>query len=238
MKINDYLELGLGAVESDDGDNCVNFADKILDLEPKNAQGWYIKAVGTNLTGTLGNPKVKEYLYAIKNALKYSNSDDKVDFNITVVADLINRIDGMLSYTIQEYNNSRGFGIEASVNKDLFLGIHSEYVVHTWELRQGLTSDMLRLKDSFYDDAKSLMNKALDIINYMNIAEPSKTTMINSFSIGIEDYYGSIKSDHKTKTTIENLTSLKNRNINWFWMIFWVIVFWPGAIVYYLISKE
>lgn len=186
MKLDDYLELGLGAVESEDGDNCFNFADKIIDLEPKNDLGWYIKAVCTYLTGTVGNHKVKEYLYAIKNALKYSDRDDKVDFNITVVADLINKIDGMLSYTIQEYNNSRGFIMEASINKDVFLSIHSAYVVQTWELHQGLTSDMLRLRESLYDDAKSIMNKALNIINYMNITEPSKTTMIDYFQLELK----------------------------------------------------
>jgi hypothetical protein len=237
MQIKDYLELGLGAVEAEDGENCLIFSEKILDLEPKSPEGWFIRAVGTNLTSVLGNPKVKEILYAINNALKFSTSDH-IEFRVTVVSNLISVIDNMISFTIQEYQNSRGFSIEASVNKDLFKSIHSTYVVHTWEMREGLTADMLALDDSFPERAKNLLHKAYDVIKFMNIAEPSKSTMLSAFSKGIEDYFESINSKQQVAGTVDKVFSPRDRNINWFWMIFWIVVFWPGAIVYYFISKE
>jgi hypothetical protein len=180
--VEDYLELGQKAFEHDDGTSCLTYGEKILDVEPKNPMGWLLKGTGQVLNATIGNPMVNEFIMASNNAFEYSR--DPL-FKESVVKNWLQQVNKMLSYTHLEFKNSRGFGITASVKKDLFKNIHYTYILHTLNLRQGISSEMMQLKPEFQETGNSLLKTIYELVDGMMIVNPSRAELINGFKKGL-----------------------------------------------------
>ena len=69
-KIDNYLELSDNAFSACNGQSAFDYANKALEIDPKNSKAWIAKMKAIEYMGTLGELKLMEVVEAGKNAVK------------------------------------------------------------------------------------------------------------------------------------------------------------------------
>ncbi len=74
--IKNYLSIGQAAEEAGNGQEACDYANKILEIDPQNAEGWYLKMSGT---GCMPGYNCQQMVAAGNKALEFCNSPEMKD---------------------------------------------------------------------------------------------------------------------------------------------------------------
>lgn len=83
-KIENYLELSKKAYDSGNGESAYEYANKALEIAPKNSRAWIAKMKAIQYIATLGNLKLKEVFEAGKNAIEFADDASKKEITFEV----------------------------------------------------------------------------------------------------------------------------------------------------------
>ena len=78
-EIQNFLSLAQSAIDSVNGAEAYSYANRALEIEPQNAQAWFLKMKAAGLTAILKDLKVLDVIQAGNNAIKFSNGELKKD---------------------------------------------------------------------------------------------------------------------------------------------------------------
>lgn len=76
-KIGNYLNLSQNAYDSGNGQSAFDYANKALEIAPKNSRAWIAKMKAIEYIGTLGKLKLMEVIEAGKNAVAFADDASK-----------------------------------------------------------------------------------------------------------------------------------------------------------------
>lgn len=83
-KIENYLELSQNAYDSGNGQSAFDYANKALEIAPKNSRAWIAKMKSIEYISTLGDLKLMEVVEAGKNAVAFAKEDSKKEITFEV----------------------------------------------------------------------------------------------------------------------------------------------------------
>lgn len=72
---NNYLEMAKSALAADNFEESIKYANKLIEINTENLDGWFIKGQATLLSGTVSNPRFKEAIYCFSNILNKKNDN-------------------------------------------------------------------------------------------------------------------------------------------------------------------
>lgn len=75
--VQNYIDLARSAIEAANGESAIEYANKALEIAPKNCDAWLVKMDAIKLVATFGDLKLKEMLEAGKNAISFAESEEK-----------------------------------------------------------------------------------------------------------------------------------------------------------------
>lgn len=83
-KIENYLDLSQNAYDSGNGQSAFDYANKALEIAPKNSRAWIAKMKSIEYISTLGDLKLMEVVEAGKNAVAFAKEDSKKEITFEV----------------------------------------------------------------------------------------------------------------------------------------------------------
>lgn len=83
-KIENYLDLSQNAYDSGNGQSAFDYANKALEIAPKNSRAWIAKMKSIEYISTLGDLKLMEVIEAGKNAVAFAKEDSKKEITFEV----------------------------------------------------------------------------------------------------------------------------------------------------------
>lgn len=83
-KIENYLELSNTAYNAGNGQSAFDYANKALEIAPRNSKAWIAKMKAIEYIATLGDLKLMEVVEAGKNAITYADEEHKADITSEV----------------------------------------------------------------------------------------------------------------------------------------------------------
>lgn len=83
-KIQNYLDLSQSAYDSGNGQSAFDYANKALEIAPKNSRAWIAKMKAIEYIGTLGELKLMEVVEAGKNAVAFAEEASKKEIEFEV----------------------------------------------------------------------------------------------------------------------------------------------------------
>ena len=89
-EIDNLLKLAQEAISSINGEEAYAYAKRVLEIEPNNAQAWFLRMKGVDLTAILEDLKVLEVINAGNNAIKYSNNELSKDVYVYFLTKCLN----------------------------------------------------------------------------------------------------------------------------------------------------
>ncbi|MGN0691286.1 MAG: hypothetical protein ACI4K7_02940 [Oscillospiraceae bacterium] len=137
-QINNYLMLAKSALDAENGESCLQYADKALEIDSRNADAWLLKMKSYEYTSTYGNLQINETIEAGKNAIMFS--DEK---NVKTV-----KQDVYSTFLVRAYNY-----LMISYNK--YSDVNSIY-------------DLTNTYTSYIYSSPNLMAAQMNTINYDN----------------------------------------------------------------------
>lgn len=75
-EIQNFISLANAALEVNNGEEAYTYANKVLEIELQNSEGWYLKMVALGALAILKDLKCDDILAAGKKAMEYDTSDD------------------------------------------------------------------------------------------------------------------------------------------------------------------
>ncbi|MCI8366447.1 MAG: hypothetical protein HFJ66_02445 [Eggerthellaceae bacterium] len=98
--VDTLLELAESSLLASDGRKAIEFADKCLEINPKEVRAWLIKMRATGLLGTIGDPECEDMVAFGLKAMESAPDDDNVAE--TVYTFCITRFDSLLKVAERE----------------------------------------------------------------------------------------------------------------------------------------
>ena len=77
--INNYIEMAKNALKSSNNEEAENYANKIIEIDPKNSSAWEIKGEAAGWQSKAMNNRMGESVVAWLNAIEYANEEDLHD---------------------------------------------------------------------------------------------------------------------------------------------------------------
>lgn len=113
--INKYMSLARDANKGGNSAECEKYSNKVLEINPENAEAWFLKGTAIGWQSTLRNLRIKESVVAWKNAIKYSkdemlpamSADIVTSFDRIVIALYSLYLDRVVSSTDTSYFSSQ-----------------------------------------------------------------------------------------------------------------------------------
>lgn len=90
---DNLLQLAQEAISSVNGEEAYSYANRVLEIEPNNAQAWFLRMIGVDLTAILEDLKVFEVIKAGNNAIKYSNNELSKDVYVYYLTKCLNDLE-------------------------------------------------------------------------------------------------------------------------------------------------
>ena len=75
--VSNYIKMAKHELDASCGEKALEYADRVLELDPENAEGWKIKSLSFQYVATLGDLRLKEMLEAGKKAIDYAPEKEK-----------------------------------------------------------------------------------------------------------------------------------------------------------------
>lgn len=75
--IDNYLKLANNAIEAENGQEALNYANRALEIKADSCEAWIAKMKSIEFIGTLGEPRISEAVSYGENAIKFAPESDK-----------------------------------------------------------------------------------------------------------------------------------------------------------------
>lgn len=75
--IDNYLKLANNAIEAENGQEALSYANKALEIKADSCEAWIAKMKSIEFIGTMGDPRVSEAVSYGENAIKFALESDK-----------------------------------------------------------------------------------------------------------------------------------------------------------------
>lgn len=75
--INNFLKLANNAIEAENGQEALDYANKALEIKADCSEAWIAKMKSIEFIGTVGDPRVMEAVSYGENAIKFASDKDK-----------------------------------------------------------------------------------------------------------------------------------------------------------------
>lgn len=85
--VDNYLNLAVNACNSGNYGEAEIYANRVIEIDPRNYLAWLIKGKSAGWQSTLANVRLSEYLSFCINALKYAPEGDKYQETVKDVTD-------------------------------------------------------------------------------------------------------------------------------------------------------
>lgn len=121
--INNYLEMARNALESSNNTEAENYANKIIELDPKHSHAWEIKGEAAGWQSRGNNNRMGEAVNAWLNAINYAAADDLDDIRERIANKYVNLFMAMLSLRTGNFGKIHDADTLNSTLADLKSGI-------------------------------------------------------------------------------------------------------------------
>lgn len=74
--VENFLDLSRSAIEAGNGEAAIEYANKALEIAPKDSRAWLLKMKAVELIATVGDLKLKDMLESGKNAMAFADNDE------------------------------------------------------------------------------------------------------------------------------------------------------------------
>ena len=98
-EIENYIGIAKTALESQNGQEAYDYANKVLAIDSNNVEAWFIKMKSVEHIAKVGNPKAEEVVSCAKQVIKLTNSDSEFVFGTYKY--LLTRAENMISLATQ-----------------------------------------------------------------------------------------------------------------------------------------
>ena len=172
-QIANALTLAQSDLKSDNNKGAETYAGKVLELDPENAQAWYVKGTAAAWQSTLRDLRLQEAVTSWGNALKYSTDEEFLPLARQIRADFDLVMQAIYSLYL---NNAMGtlISIDYSVNNFTLLtkaqGFYRSSCLNLW------MQNMARFGDGKvpFEDADGDMVKSA--LWYKSVSDLEKNT--------------------------------------------------------------
>jgi hypothetical protein len=96
-----YLAMAEHSLESDNVEEAYFYANKILEVNHEDSQGWLLKGVAAGSLSTLKSPRINEMLKAFQLSLKHSNEDTRKGLRGKLVENSMRLSEGLACVIIE-----------------------------------------------------------------------------------------------------------------------------------------
>lgn len=159
--IDNYLDMAKNAYDGGNGQSAFDYANKALEINPKNSEAWLIKMKTIEKLGTLGDARVSEAIEAGKNAIMFS--DNKSETEKEVYAYYINRANELILICIAEFldvTELKNHKLEFSLISFLTADYNTAQIdLPKLNIYQGVTTEAFKLIDEI--TIENFMNKEI-----------------------------------------------------------------------------
>ena len=150
---DNLLKLAQEAISSINGEEAYDYANRVLEIEPNNAQAWFLRMNGVDLTATLEDLKVLEVINAGNNAIKYSNNELSKDVYVYFLTKCLNDLKFCMNQLAdtddikriyEAYSQLNPFNAtENTLASDSIAGLISQQVDNVVELRESVPNSFV-----------------------------------------------------------------------------------------------
>ena len=98
-EIENYIGIAKTALESQNGQEAYDYANKVLAIDSNNVEAWFIKMKSVEHIAKVGNPKAEEVVSCAKQVIKLANPDS--EFVFETYKYLLSRAENMISLATQ-----------------------------------------------------------------------------------------------------------------------------------------
>lgn len=99
--IEKYLAMAEHSLESENFEEAYFYANKILEVNHEDSQGWMLKGLAAGSLSTLQSPRINEMLKAFQLSIKYCNDDKIEDLKRKVVDNSLGLSEGLGNIIIE-----------------------------------------------------------------------------------------------------------------------------------------
>jgi hypothetical protein len=148
-KIENLIEMGSVAVDSNDKEGLLKFSTEILDLDSKNYHGWFFKAQYFMAIATWGNMQAEGYVSSMKKAFKCVKSEEEKNILISKV---ISNLNGYMYGLIQQKNSLGGFGTDTTLDS-VYINAFSQLVL----IKESLNEFIINKNENIVNQLEELL---------------------------------------------------------------------------------
>lgn len=136
--IENYLSMARNAMESDNNEEAEKYANRIIEIDPKNAPAWEIKAKAAGWQSKANNNRLGESISAWINAVDYTEEANRRELRARISDDFANLFLAMISLRAGNFERIHDKGNKDSLLNDFQKGIE---MMNTLVVRAGVSFD-------------------------------------------------------------------------------------------------
>ena len=136
--IENYLSMAKNAMESNNYEEAEKYANRIIEIDPKNALAWEIKAKASGWQSKTNNNRLGESISAWINAVDYTEEEKRSELRARISDDFANLLFAMISLRAGNFERIHDTGNKDSLVNDFQKGIE---MLNTLTVRAGVSFD-------------------------------------------------------------------------------------------------
>jgi tetratricopeptide (TPR) repeat protein len=104
--VDNLLKMAETAVDASNGQEAINYANKVLEIDPESSRAWYIKMRALENLATVGDAKLEETIKCGDNAIQYALDEDKEKITIKVYKHYLYRAQNIMLVAIEKMKDT------------------------------------------------------------------------------------------------------------------------------------
>ena len=149
---SNYIDMAENALSGGNGQEAFDYANKVLEINPKSSKAWLIKMYSLETMGTIGDTRVSEVVICGKNAVQFTQDDERADTESEVYTYHLSRACDLLTIATSNMDDTAHIKSLYEANIRVNLWKATEETINddaeTVQLYSGLVDAALLLKQS------------------------------------------------------------------------------------------
>ncbi|MCD8008446.1 MAG: hypothetical protein LUF68_05870 [Clostridiales bacterium] len=160
INIDNFIKMARNAINAGNGKEAVNYANKVLEVDPESSEAWLLKMRAIEYVGTIGNPRVTEAISYGDNAIKYAADPEKVMSEVYEY--YIDRAIALVVIATSHLRDVAKIKQLASIGVSAMKGVaNGDGEVRNLYIRLSMSALMLKLKvdEKYINEHEDMQNK-------------------------------------------------------------------------------